>query len=117
MFRLEAFVDDKKLPKAMRALDGLVVQLTAVPVRNAVAKRGKVAAAGQPVSGPDVVMDVMRKAAAAGHTTFTRREVVEAGRSYGVPDTATYSAMNNMVARKALKKKGHGVFLVNKGEK
>ena len=43
MFQLEAFVDDKNVPKVLWALDGLIVEgVKLIPVRVAKTKKDKV---------------------------------------------------------------------------
>lgn len=42
MFKIDFMVEDKHLPKAMHALNGLALNLSVVPVGNVVVKAGKV---------------------------------------------------------------------------
>lgn len=115
--KLEAFIDDKKVAKVLHALNGLVMQMHIGPVRNAKAKNGKVTEAGEPVSGRDFVLAVIRQTVAAGRTSFKLNEVTDfAGNA--VSRTAIYNAIHAMKKAKLLRGKGGGQYLIlNKVEK
>ena len=116
MIRLEAFVDDKKVAAVLHALDGLVVQLNVMPVRNAIAKGGKVAEAGDPTTGPEVVRKAIADAVAAGGNTVTRASIISLGKTYGIKDSALVSAINAFMHRDRIlrtKRGSKGVYLFN----
>ena len=116
MIRLEAFVDDKKVAAVLHALDGLVVQLTVVPVRNAIAKGGKVAEAGDPTTGPELIRKAMAGAVASNRNTITRSELMSLGKTYGIKSTTLVSAINAALHRDKILKiqrgGAKGVYLI-----
>jgi len=93
MIRIEAFCDDKKAGQVLHALEGLVIQVTMIPVRNAVAKGKKVVGAGQPTTGTEVINAVIATALKIGATLITRKEILAAAQTYGVAATAVSSAL------------------------
>ena len=117
MFRLEAFIDDKKVVTVMKALDGMVMQMTMVPVRNAIAKAGTVAEKGDPTTGPECVHRHIAAAIANGKKNITRQELLTYARTYGMKDTTIVSAVNAAIYRdKLLKPKAgsKGVYVITK---
>lgn len=114
MLKLEAFIDDKKAAAVLHALDGLVLQLTILPVRNATIKGKKVVEAGHPTSGPEVTTEFISNAIKAKRDTFLVKEVVALGKTYGVKDTTIWSALNKLKYDKKIKLKSRGVYYVPK---
>ena len=118
MLRLEAFIDDNKAAKVLHALDGLVIQLTMVPVKNAVKKGTNVVGAGKPTTAPEVVLEAIRIATDNKHTSFTLKELITLAETYGVNKSSLSYGVNKAVDAKLLKKKGGGVYqITNTGAK
>ena len=118
MIRVEAFIEDKKVSKVMYALDGLVVQVTFNPVRNAVVKGNKVIDAGNPSTGREAILHAVEAAIRAGASTITTKALMEYGATYGIRESAMVNAIGT-TTKGLLKRKSRGVYnIVTKtGEK
>ena len=115
--RIEAFCDDKYVARVLHALDGLVIQLAVVPVRNATAKGGKVTDAGHPTTGREVLIEVAKRCLAAKKPTFTSQEAFAVGDSFGIGRNRIMSAITLMKEKKELKAKGRGLYQIVTKEK
>jgi SpoVK/Ycf46/Vps4 family AAA+-type ATPase len=115
MIKLEAFVDDKKIAAVLHALDGLVLNLTVVPVHNAKAKGKKVAEAGQPTTGKEVVLEAIRFALQSGQRVLSRKGTFALSKTYGMSKATIATAFQNAVHKdKLLKRQSTGIYLINK---
>src|SRR5215471_12147617 len=88
MLKLDAFVDDKKAAKVLHVLDGLVRDLTLVPVRNVKVHNSKIAEAGVPTTAPQVVHKMVMNCRKAHKDGFTNRELIPFAETYGISKEA-----------------------------
>lgn len=112
MIKLIAYLEDKKAGNILHALEGLVVQMTMVPVRNAVTKGNKVVANGQPESAAQVVRAFV--ANAVNHKekqVFTKDLVVHAG-TYKFSKAAIMAAVSALKADGTLKQGKRGSYRI-----
>jgi len=112
MLRLEAFLDDNKAAKVLHALDGLVIQLTMAPVRNAVKKGKSIVGAGGPQTGTEVLANMMQETLQKGDNTFTTAALLEYAKTYGFNKTTVMAAVTALKKQKLLKGKGRGTYLI-----
>jgi hypothetical protein len=115
MFKIECFVEDKKLAKASWALDGLVLDLKITPVRGAVKDKGSSKVAANPKTREGTLLDRVRIGVLAWKgdridSVNLRNICIEAG------GYATSSpAMNNLLMKeKILKRLEKGHYEINK---
>lgn len=113
MIRLEAFIDDKKAGAVLQALNGLVIQMTMLPVRNAIAKGKKVVGAGQPETASQAVRELIGVAASKGQKEITTQAVMDHTATYGFGKAATMTAIGSLKQQKLLKGKRRGTYIIN----
>lgn len=83
MFRVECFVDDRKLAEVLHRLSGVAMNVQAVPVVNAAKKKGTLVASTEG-SGASLLIDVMVKRKLTKFGTAELNEVAEQiGRAKG----------------------------------
>ena len=112
MLRLEAFLDDNKAAKVLHALDGLVIQLTMMPVKNAVKKGKNVVGANEPTTAPELIASCIMAAAGRGEKLLYTKDVVAAAKTYGVSKTALGYGFRIHIEDKTLKRKSNGVYSI-----
>jgi len=109
VFKVECFIDDKHLAKVMHGLDGLVVDLRVVPVRNAVKKNGKL----QSSAASSALEAIMAYARQAKLTVITAKQIQDAMKSYGFSPQGYSTAIATAKKAKVLKKgKGSGEYVI-----
>lgn len=106
MFRIECFVDDKHLASVMHALAGRTMNLSAVPVVNAVAAGGRVA----PVTSGKIEDLFVAWAKANKVQTFKAKDSVlnDFLASMGKPPSAKTYAVVKLKEAGVLRGKGKG---------
>lgn len=116
MFRLELLIDDKYLAAVMHALPTKGVQISGpYPVRNARKIGKKIAEAGDPTTGPAVVLHLAAKHAGQ---QLTRSYIIEQAEMYGVSALGVTQAVGKAIAAGVLKKtKTKGTYNVPTKEK
>jgi hypothetical protein len=110
MFKLECFIDDKQLAKAMHGLDGLVLDLKVLPVKNAVKKNGKLKSTA---SGS--TMEAIAGYIASNNLTetITTKQIHEALKASGFSVGGVTNAIVNAVKAKIIKKgKERGQYVI-----
>ena len=106
MFRIEVFVDDKKLGNALHALVGLTLGDPKVqPVANAVVKNGKVGAASVDLAGLFAKFAKERK---LGSSQFSANVLREFCKYAGMSETSYGYAGKQLLKAGAIKKHGAG---------
>jgi len=114
MFKLEAFVDDKKVVTVMRTLSGMVRDLHMVPVRNATVKKGKVVSAGHATSAIELLRSFIADVAMQGGVTFPTSQFIEHGVAAGLHRTGLYTAIGQAKKEKLIRSKERGVNIIIK---
>ena len=105
MFRIECFVDDRRLAEALRALTGLAVGSPAVqPVVNAAKKNGAVVAAGRG-DHPEMFL---KYAKANKLDKFAATAMREYCLSHGMAATSYSYLAKQLVKAGVIKKSGKG---------
>lgn len=101
MFEIKCLVDEKHLPKALYALDGLVGNLQVIPVRNArVTKGGKIKAITQTGS---IREGIIKAITDNDLLEITAAEVTNIAKEMGKTHRAGYSTIHTLIAQKVLK--------------
>lgn len=109
MFKLEGFIEDKNLPKVLHLLDGLILDLRTVPVRNAVKQGGKIKSTAANSTGEAIAA----YARAAKLHVITTMQIKEALGQSGYSVGGSSTAIRNAVESKLLKRgKGRGQYVV-----
>lgn len=116
MWRIELLIDEGKLEKVMRQLPTKYVQIAGpFPVSNAAKAAGKVVEAGDPTSGPDLVLFL-----AAKHVgqQLTRSYIIENAAPYGISTQGAAQAISKALQSGVLRKtKTKGIYNVPKEKK
>lgn len=114
MVRLEAFLEDNKAGKVLHALEGLVIQMTMVPVKNAVAKGNKVVGAGGPESAADAVRAAVMAALKRKQKEITTPDILNYGTTYGFKRAGLMAAIGALKKEKVLRKGNkRGIYIIN----
>ena len=110
MFEIRCFCEDNKLPKVMWALDGLVVGMPqTIPVRNAVADKGKVKAIVQDTVISQVISKINEL---APKTELTNKTLATMVRESGGKAVSTPSMVHRFTRELGLlKRTGKGVYI------
>lgn len=108
MFRIEFFVDDKKLVPTLKSLDGLALNLSVQPVAGAQTKNGKVQATGM---AHEVLLQTLH---AQRKKTFTFAEAGVIVAAAGFSKKSLGSATTRMLSEKLIRRKSRGIYEVLK---
>jgi hypothetical protein len=113
VIRLEAFVEDNKIAKVLYALDGLVMRVEVHPVRNVTVENGKLAEAGNPTNGPEVLKYCIKRALTEGRKTFSLKEARAVAEQFGVTYRSVQSATHPFAHKlKMMRAIGHGQYSI-----
>lgn len=114
MFRISFFVEDKRLPQALMALDGLALNLEVQPVRGAIQKKGHVAESGEPLTAREFVKRHVLAAKQQGVSEITTKAIREAGINAGYTEGAVSQAITVTAAKdKILKRLAMGSYRIS----
>lgn len=114
MIRLEAFIDDKKAGAVLQALNGLVIQMTMLPVRNALVKGKKVVGAGQPETGSAAVREAIGIAARNNQKEITTQGILDHAATYGFGKPVAMAGIGTAKKDKLIKQKRRGIYIINR---
>src|SRR5580765_5948680 len=114
LVKIEAFIPDKRgnISKVLEALDGIALQVSILPVRNAKANGGKLTEAGHPTSGADAVRKAIAEAASQGFKEITLKWLIDSAQTYGFGKSRVMASINALKANGVLKQKGRGTYSI-----
>ncbi len=103
MFSITCLVEEKKIAKALVALNGLVLDLRVVPVTNAKPEKGKVVESGEGHTAYDYILDWLRINRPEEITTKEMKQIVE---SHGLSHGSYSHPLTLLIKERILKLKG-----------
>ena len=109
MFKVEITVDDKKLPKALMALNGMGYDLQVHPITNVKVSKGqlKEAGAGRAI---DLTKAFLKQHLLISGAAVTTKELTA---GTGAPYSSTMFAIKELVADKTLQRVDRGQYTIN----
>lgn len=111
MFEIRCFVEDKKLPTVMWALDGLVVGMPqTLPVRGAVAAKAKGSSTVRQVGEGSLQGRFEKAVQENGRDEFTTKELKDMIVTLGGNANSGSTLIYVLTQRKVLKKMGQGHY-------
>lgn len=113
MIKLQAFLDDKNAGKALHVLEGLVIQMTMVPVKNAIAQGNKIVGAGGPETAGEAARMAINAAIKNKQKEITTTDIIKCGETYGFRKAGIMGAIGALKTKKLLKKKARGIYTIN----
>ena len=113
MFQLTMLVEDKKLAKAMKSLDGLVYDLKVLPVKNAQVKNGNVKQKHPAAGATDTVRALVKAAKDAGKFVITRADLCSEVAKAGYHPNSASIGIKLLIEKGALLKHQRGIYNIN----
>ncbi len=105
MFSIQCMVEEKKIAKALVALNGLALDLRVLPVTNAKPEKGKVVESGEGHSAYDYILDWLRINRPEEINTKEMRQIVE---GHGLSHGSYSHPLSLLIKERILKLKGKG---------
>lgn len=115
MFRVECFVDDNKLVRVLKSLDGLCYDLKAMPVQSESQQNGdqKRLPRGQALpTGTAFLQSFLLLKTKHGQSTFRASEVIEAGTEAGISRATIYKSLTDLAAAKKVRRLSVGYYQI-----